>query len=145
MFAGKMLRELDEAGGILSMRYCRGLVMTACADAMDFYSPIFTHEVVTFEAGLNHVGTSSLEIGVKVLAEVPWSGEVRHACTAFLTYVHLGTDLGALRSALRPRPAPAFVPETAGERRRWAAGEERRGRRLERVKRLKTAIANERG
>jgi acyl-CoA hydrolase len=138
MFPGKMLMELDEAGGILTMRYVRGVVMTACVDAMDFYSPIFTHEVVTFKAGLNHVGTSSLEIGVKVLAEVPMTGEVRHACTAFLTYVHLGTDL-------RPRPARPFTPVTAGERRRWAAAAIRRERRLERVKRLKAALANERG
>ena len=138
MFPGKMLMELDEAGGILSMRYCRGLVMTACVDAMDFYSPIFTREVVTFEAGLNHVGSSSVEIGIKVLAEKPWTGEIRHACTAFLTYVHLGADL-------RPRPAPAFVPETAGEKRRWQAAQLRRERRVQRVKRLKTLIANERG
>jgi acyl-coenzyme A thioesterase 7 len=138
MFPGKMLMELDEAGGILSMRYCRGLVMTACLDAMDFYSPIFTHEVVTFKAGLNHVGTSSVEVGVKVLAEIPWSGEVRHACTAFLTYVHLGPDL-------RPRPAPPLAPETPGEQRRWEQAEARRRRRLVRVTRLKTAIANERG
>ena len=93
MFPGKMLMEVDEAGGILSMRYCRGFVMTACLDAMDFYTPIYTHEVVTFKAGLNHVGSSSLEVGVKVLAEQPWSGEMRHACTAYLTYVHLGGDL----------------------------------------------------
>jgi acyl-CoA hydrolase len=133
MFPGRMLMELDEAGGILSMRYCKGLVMTACVDAMDFYSPIFTHEVVTFKAGLNHVGTSSLEIGVKVLAELPWSGETRHACTAFLTFVHLGGDL-------RPQPCPPFVPDTPGERRRWAAAQARRERRLERVKRLKAAL-----
>ena len=138
MFVGKMLMALDEAGGILSMRYCKGLVMTACLDALDFYSPIFTHEVVTFRAGLNHVGTSSLEIGVKVLTEVPWSGEVRHACTAFLTYVHLGPDL-------RPRPCPPFTPETPGERRRWSEAVARREVRLERVKRLKAALSNERG
>ena len=138
MFVGKMLRALDEAGGILSMRYCKGLVMTACLDAMDFYSPIFTHEVVTFRAGLNHVGSASLEIGVKVLAEVPWSGEVRHACTAFLTFVHLGPDL-------RPRPCPPFTPETPGERRRWEAALVRRGARLERVKRLKATLDEERG
>ena len=145
MFPGKMLMELDEAGGILSMRYCRGLVMTACLDAMDFYSPIFTHEVVTFKAGVNHVGTSSLEVGVKVLAEVPWSGEIRHACTAFLTYVHLGSDLGPLGPDIRPRPAPPFAPQTPGERRRWHEAEARRRRRLVRVTRLKTALANERG
>jgi len=133
LFPGKMLRALDEAGGILSMRYCRGLVMTACLDAMDFYSPIFTREVVTFKAGLNHVGTSSLEIGVKVLAEKPWTGEIRHACTAFLTFVHLGPDR-------RPRPCPPFTPETPAERRRWDAALARRELRLERVKRLQAAI-----
>src|SRR6202795_2781849 len=133
MFPGKLLMDIDEAGGILSMRYCHGHVMTACLDALDFYAPISTHEVVTFKAALNHVGTSSLEVGVKVLTEVPWSGEVRHACTAYLTFVHLGPDL-------RPRPCPPFVPETPGERQRWAEAEERRAHRLERVKRLKASI-----
>ena len=133
MFPGKLLMDIDEAGGILSMRYIRGHVMTACVDALDFYAPISTHEVVTFKAALNYVGTSSLEIGVKVLTEVPWSGEVRHACTAYLTFVHLGPDL-------RPRPCPRFVPETPGEKRRWAEADERRTRRLDRVKRLKASI-----
>ena len=133
MFPGKLLMDIDEAGGILSMRYNRGHVMTACLDALDFYAPISTHEVVTFKAALNHVGSSSLEVGVKVLTEVPWSGEQRHACTAYLTFVHLGPDL-------RPRPCPRFVPETPGERRRWAEAEERRAHRLERVKRLKASI-----
>jgi len=136
MFPGKMLMELDEAGGILSMRYCKGFVMTACHDAMDFYTPIWSHEVVTFKAGLNHVGSSSLEIGVKVLAEKPWTGEVRHACTAYLTYVHLGPDL-------RPRPCRPYVPGTEAERRRWQAAQLRREHRLERVKRLKATLANE--
>ena len=138
MFAGKMLMALDEAGGILSMRFCRGLVMTACLDAMDFYTPIFTHEVVTFQAGLNHVGTSSLEVGIKVLAEKPHTGEVRHACTAYLTYVHLGEDL-------RPRPCRSYGPETPGERRRWDDALKRRELRLARVKGLKAAIQHERG
>ena len=137
MFGGKLLMDIDEAGGILSMRYCRGLVMTACLDAMDFYLPISTHEVVTFKAGLNHVGTSSLEVGVKVLTEVPWTGEVRHACTAYLSFVHLGGDL-------RPRPCPRFEPATAEERRRWQAAERRRAYRRERVQRLKASI-KERG
>ncbi|HSB41011.1 MAG TPA: hotdog domain-containing protein, partial [Methylomirabilota bacterium] len=134
MFAGKLLLDIDEAGGILSMRYCRGLVMTACLDALDFYAPIQSNEVVTFKAGLNHVGTSSLEIGVKVLSEVPWTGETKHACTAYLTFVHLGPDPSA---PLRPRPCPPFTPETPAEHRRFALALERRARRLERVKSLK--------
>jgi acyl-CoA hydrolase len=138
MFAGKLLLDIDEAGGILSMRYCRGLVMTACLDALDFYAPISSNEVVTFKAGLNHVGTSSLEIGVKVLSEVPWTGEVRHACTAYLTFVHLGPEPGP---KLRPQPCPPFAPETPAEQRRWAEALERRGRRLERVKNLKLSLS----
>jgi len=140
MFPGKMLMDIDEAGGILSMRYCKGFVMTACLDAMDFYSPIFTHEVVVFKAALNHVGTSSLEIGVKVLAERPWTGEVRHACTAFLTFVHLGAGGPDSGAAWRPQPAPAFTPRTAAERRRWDEATVRRELRLERVKRLRAAL-----
>jgi acyl-CoA hydrolase len=133
MFAGKLLMDIDEAGGILSMRYCRGLVMTACLDALDLYSPISSNEVVTFKAGLNHVGTSSLEVGVKVLTEVPWTGEVRHACTAYLSFVHLGMDM-------RPRSCPVFEPSTVEERRRWHGAVERRARRLKRVRQLKASI-----
>jgi acyl-CoA hydrolase len=139
MFAGKLLLDIDEAGGILSMRYCRGLVMTACLDALDFYAPISSNEVVTFKAGLNHVGTSSLEIGVKVLSEVPWTGEVRHACTAYLTFVHLGPEPGP---KLRPQPCPPFTPETPAEQRRWAEALERRARRLERAKNLKLSLSS---
>jgi acyl-CoA hydrolase len=130
MFAGKLLMDVDEAGGILSMRYNRGFVMTACLDALDFYTPISTSEVVLFRAGLNHVGRASLEIGVKVLAEDPRTGDVRHACTAYLTFVHLGPDL-------RPRPCRPFTPVTAEEQRRWQEALERRERRLERVKKLR--------
>ena len=88
---------------------------------------------MTFKAGLNHVGTSSLEVGVKVLTEVPWTGEVRHACTAYLSFVHLGMDM-------RPRPCPPFLPSTAAERRRSQGALKRRARRLERVRRLKASI-----
>jgi acyl-CoA hydrolase len=145
MFPGKMLMDIDEAGGILSMRYCKGFVMTACLDAMDFYSPIFTHEVVVFKAALNHVGTSSMEIGVKVMAERPWTGEVRHACTAFLTYVHLGTGGPDSGVAWRPWPVPSFTPRTVVERRRWDEATVRRELRIERVKRLRAALQGERG
>ena len=143
MFPGKMLMDIDEAGGILSMRYCKGFVMTACLDAMDFYSPIFTHEVVIFKAALNHVGTSSLEVGVKVLAERPWTGEIRHACTAFLTFVHLGPGGPDSGAAWGPVPVPAFTPQTAAERRRWDEASVRRSLRTERVKRLRAALQTE--
>jgi acyl-CoA hydrolase len=136
MFAGKLLVGIDEAAGILAVRYTRGFTMTASMDALDFHSPIRVREFLILKAGLNHVGTTSMEIGVKVLAEEPWSGVVRHACTAFLTFVHVGLDR-------KPRPVPPFTPETTAERRRWDAATVRREARLARVKRLKVQIAGE--
>ncbi|MBI2555335.1 MAG: acyl-CoA thioesterase [Candidatus Rokubacteria bacterium] len=133
MFVGKLLFDIDEAGGILAVRYTRGFTMTACLDAMDFYSPVRARELLTFKAGLNHVGTTSMEIGVKVLAEAPWTGEVRHTCTAYLTFVHLGLDR-------KPRPVPPFTPDSPGEKRRWDAAMVRREGRLARVKRLKASL-----
>jgi acyl-CoA hydrolase len=136
MFAGKLLLDIDEAGGILGVRYTRGFVMTACMDALDFYSPVRAREVLTFKAGLNHVGRTSMEIGVKVLAEVPWTGEVRHTCTAYLTFVHLGLDR-------QPRAVAPFTPESPGEQRRWEAAMGRREARLARVKRLRASLQGE--
>lgn len=136
MFAGKLLLDIDEAAAILGVRYTRGFVMTACLDAMDFYSPVRARELLTFKAGLNHVGTTSMEIGVKVLAENPRTGEVRHTCTAYLTFVHLGLDR-------RPRPVPPFTPDSPGEKRRWDAAMVRREARLARVKQLKASLQRE--
>jgi len=136
MFAGKLLFDIDEAAGILGARYTRGFGMTACLDAMDFYSPVRAREVLTFKAGLNQVGTTSMEIGVKVLAERPRTGEVRHTCTAYLTYVHLGRER-------KPLAVPPFTPESPGEKRRWEAAMVRREARLARGKRLKASLQNE--
>jgi len=121
MFAGALMIHLDEVASILAVRFCRGAVVTASIDALAFYAPIRVGEIVTYKAGLNHVGRSSMEIGVKVLAEHPLTGVRRHTCTAFLTMVHVG--------ATGPQPVPAYRPATDVERRRWDEAERRRERR----------------
>lgn len=121
MFAGALMIHLDEAASILSLRFCRGPIVTASIDALAFYAPIRVGEIVTYKAGLNHVGRSSMEIGVKVLAEHPLTGARRHTCTAFLTTVHVG--------ARGPEPVPPYRPTTEVEQRRWEEAERRRARR----------------
>ena len=50
-------------------------------------------------------------------------------------------DIARLEEAFRVVPfGPMTVPETPGEKRRWVEAEERRTRRLDRVKRLKASI-----
>ncbi len=129
MFAGRLMMHLDEAASLLALRFCRCPIVTASMDALAFYAPIHVGEIVTYKAGLNHVGRSSMEIGVKVLAEHPLTGGRRHTCTAFLTMVHVDQE--------GPKPVPAYRPVTDVERRRWEEAERRRDRRRLRQARLR--------
>lgn len=133
MFAGRLMMHLDEAASLLALRYCRCPIVTASIDALAFYAPIRIGEMVSLQAALNHVGRSSMEIGVRVLAEHPLRGARRHTCTAYLTMVHVGAG-GA-------RPVPPYTPRSDAEQRRWAAAEVRRARRLARRERLRAADA----
>jgi acyl-CoA hydrolase len=128
MFAGALLLALDEFASILAVRYARGLAVTASIDALDFYAPIPVGHLVVYQAAINHVGRTSLEIGVRVLAEDPRAATTRHTCTAYMTSVHIGPDS-------RPRPVPPFVPQTRAERRRWRDAVERRALRQRRLTR----------
>jgi len=128
MFAGRLMMLLDEVASMLALRFCRCPIVTASIDALSFYAPIRVGEIVICQAALNHVGRSSMEVGIKALAEHPLTGARRHTCTAFLTLVHVDKE--------GPKPVLAFTPSTAEERRRWDAAERRRKVRLERRARL---------
>jgi acyl-CoA hydrolase len=133
MFAGKLLLIVDEAAGILAVRYARAPLATASMDALEFHAPVRVGEVVTLHGALNRVGGRSMEIGLKVLAEAPFTGEVRHTCTAYLTFVKLraGGD----------EPLPPLEPVTSEERAHQAAAATRQAERLKRVERLRAGVA----
>jgi acyl-CoA hydrolase len=125
MSAGRLLLAVDEVASIAAVRYARGPVVTAAIDGLDFYAPIRVGNIVTYQAAINFVGRTSLEVGVRVLAEDARTGATHHTCTAYLTVVHVGLDG-------RPRPLPPLVPHTPAERRRWEAAEARRAARTRR-------------
>lgn len=129
MFAGRLMMHLDETASLLAVRYCRCPVVTASLDALSFYAPIRIGEIVTYQAALNHVGRTSMEIGVRVLAEHPLKGDRRHTCTAYLTMVHV--DAG------EAKPVPPYLPRSETERRRWGEAAARRAGRLARRARLR--------
>jgi acyl-CoA hydrolase len=130
MSVGKLMLDIDETAAILAMRYVKGVLVTGSLDELFFYSPIRVGDIIIFKAGITYVGNSSLEVGIKVLSENIMTGEQKHTCTAFLTFVHVGKD-GT------PTPVPEFAPETPEEKRLWKKALERKERRTERVKRIK--------
>jgi acyl-CoA hydrolase len=120
---GVVVKIIDEAAGVVAARHSRSNVVTASIDRMDFHNPVFVGDVLFFKACLNLVGKTSMEIGVRVEAENLITGVVRHAASAYLTYVAL--DLNG-----KPREVPPLLLETEEEQRRNIEARRRRAVRL---------------
>ncbi len=120
---GVLVKIIDEAAAVVAARHSRSNVVTASIDRMDFHNPVFVGDVLFFKASLNYVGRTSMEIGVRVEAEELTTGRVRHAASAYLTYVALGEDG-------KPRAVPPLFVESDEERRRNAEAKRRRDGRL---------------
>ena len=120
---GVILKQIDEAAGTCAYRFARTRVFTAAIDRMSFHFPVQIGNLVVCKATVNWAGHSSMEIGVRVEAEDLASGEWLHTNSAYLVFV-------AIDAERRPTPVPELLLETADERRRWAAAEERRRARL---------------
>lgn len=126
VFGGTIMRLIDEVASIVAYRHARSNVVTASIDRMDFYSPVFIGDVLRLVASINYVHRTSMEVGVRVEAEDPLTGQVRHTGTCFLTLV-------ALNKEGKPTNIPALSLETDEEKRRWSEAESRRKLRLEQI------------
>ena len=120
---GVILKQIDEAAGTCAYRFARTRVVTAAIDRMSFHYPVQIGNLVVCKATVNWAGRSSMEIGVRVEAEDLATGVWLHTNSAYLVFV-------ALDDERRPTAVPELLLETADERRRWAAAEERRRVRL---------------
>jgi len=120
---GIVMKMCDEAAGIAAVKHCRRRVVTAAIDRMTFMDPIHVGELLTCSASLNAVWRTSMEVGVRVEAENPLTGEHRHTSTAYLTMV-------ALDESGRPSPVPPLLAESPVEERRMREAELRRRNRL---------------
>jgi acyl-CoA hydrolase len=121
---GTVLKMADEAAGLAAVKHSRQRVVTAGVDRVNFLYPIHIGELVTFTASVNAVWHTSMEVGVRVEAENPITGEVRHTNTAYFTMV-------ALDSAGNPTAVPPLIATDPTEERRKRQAELRRSNRLE--------------
>jgi acyl-CoA hydrolase len=119
---GTVMRLVDEAAGLAAIKHSGRRVVTAGMDRMTFNTPVFVGELLRCTASVNAVWRTSMEVGVRVEAENPFTGEARHTSTAYLTMVAL--DEG------QPVPAPKLIAEGDEEKRRQREAEVRRANRL---------------
>jgi acyl-CoA hydrolase len=120
---GLVMKLCDEAAGIAAIRHCRGRVVTAAMDRMTFILPVNVGQLVTCTANVNAAWRTSMEVGVRVEAESPLTGESRHTSTAYLTMVAVD-DEGT------PTPVPPLITESETEQRREREAGLRRQNRL---------------
>jgi acyl-CoA hydrolase len=125
LFGGVLLGFVDRAAAFCAMKHCGRPVVTKSFDSVEFNEPIFIGELVVALASVNYTGTTSMEVGVKVLAQNPITGEERHTNTCYATFV-------ALDESGRPTRIPSVLPESDDEKRRYEKGRRRREQRLAR-------------
>jgi acyl-CoA hydrolase len=124
VFGGAIVRYIDEIAAAVASRHARSNVVIASMDRMDYHHPVKVGDLLTFKASVNYVGKTSMEIGVRVEAEDPMTGEVVHAASAYATMV-------ALDEYGKPKIVPQLLPKTEAEKRRYSEASERRRNRLE--------------
>jgi acyl-CoA hydrolase len=120
---GEVMKMVDTAAGIAAVKHSGGMAVTASIDEMSFLTPVHVGDLVTVTASVNDVGTTSLEVGVRVDVEDVITGERRHTSSAYLVFV-------ALDDEGKPRPVPRLVTKTSAERRRQREAKIRREMRL---------------
>ena len=130
---GVIMRMVDETAAISAMRHAQRPCVTVAIDSMTFRDRVEVGELVSCSARVNYVGRSSIEVGVKVSAENPITGETTHTNSAYLVFVALGEDD-------RPCDVPPLQLQTDDDRRRHEEGKARQEHRLaQRLRRSKRA------
>ncbi len=123
---GVIMRLVDTAAAIAAQKHSGGPVVTAAIDEMSFIEPVNLGDLVTLRASVNYVGTTSMEVGVRVETENVLSGRRAHTSTAYLVFVGLDPNTG------QKRQIPPLVAETPDEHRRLREARVRREARLAR-------------
>jgi acyl-CoA hydrolase len=131
IFGGTIMSWIDIAAAIAAQRHSNKEVVTASIDSLSFVAPVYKGWVVNLKASVNFTSRTSMEVGVRVDAENPKTGEVFHTASAYTTFVALGSDG-------KPIEIPGLVCKTADEKRRFEAGKKRREQRLKNRQELAT-------
>ena len=127
---GVVLKLCDECGGIVAARHARRPAVTVTVDSVTFLKPVLIGRLLLVHGQITWVGTTSIEVELHVETEDLVTGELVHTNSAFFVYV-------AMSDERRPTPVPPLLLATDAERERFAQGDERRMRRLERAARTR--------
>lgn len=100
IFGGWVMAQVDLAGSVLPSRLAQGRTATVAVKEFVFKQPVRVGDLLSFYAGVQHVGRTSVTVDVEVYAErMQRQGHYVKVTEATLTYV-------AIDEAGSPRPIP---------------------------------------
>ena len=115
---GRVMCLMDICAAMSAYKHARQPVVTASVDRLDFLAPAKKGDILILKSSVNYAHKTSMEIGVRIDAESPFTGEVRHTATAYLTFV-------AIDGNNKPTKIPKIIPETEDEKRRYQRAKNR--------------------
>lgn len=116
---GILLSLMDKVAYACAAKHAGRYCVTVSVDGVDFRAPVEVGDLVSLRASVNHVGRTSMVVGIHVDAEHVETGVVRHTNTSYFTMVAKDADG-------RPAPVPALVLETRDDVRRCLEAIKRR-------------------
>jgi len=125
--AGKLLKIMDDIGGILAHNYIgypsltRDNTVTVAVSDTQFFTPARLGEILEIRAGITYVGNTSLDILINVVRFNLSTGESSHITTSYFTYVRVNEEG-------KPVKVPEYLPKTEKEKILYNASLERRRR-----------------
>ena len=127
VLGGRVMHLMDICAAMSAYKHARTHVVTASVDNMNFLAPAKKGFILILKSSVNYVSKSSMEVGVKIHSENPFTGEIKHTASAYLTFVSLDAEG-------RPTEVPDIVPETDIEMKRYKEGKVRTFERKEELK-----------
>ena len=98
MHGGELLKLLDKVAYTCAMRFSGHYAVTLSVDNVVFKEPVHIGELITCLATINYTGRSSMEIGIKVIAE-NIRERIAHGVSSYQRYCPAnGADGGSLIS-----------------------------------------------
>ncbi len=78
---GVLLRLMDQVAYACASRHAGCYCVTVSVEGVDFRAPVEVGDLVSLRASVNHVGRTSMLVGIRVEAENVATGELRHTNT----------------------------------------------------------------
>lgn len=102
---GILLSLMDKVAYACASKHAGTYCVTVSVDKVEFLQPVEVGELVSLHASVNHVGNSSMVVGIRVEAENVKRGTVKHTNSSYFTMVAKGDDD-------KPTTVPKLILET---------------------------------